>query len=798
MFSWQKNDFEQLYTAFNAGGRILFVHGKDFESPYHVLTSFYTSLSKQEYMLFEINMLDAHISYPLLPFAHAIRQSFGYAKKPRSLLPVIVKDITHSDTASSIVERIINERNFSVALNKHETDLMSQMEYVADGFIPVFSFRGYPHFDINSQDFTRLLASGLLNDDFPFLKNAKFLFVCEDEGSSATIQEIQQLEHTDVFLTEPRPKDMAEILAEFCPALHLTPYEQEKMYYLSGGRLSIIEFLSRYLASKGSIAVDGSAQDAIDATLTERISHMGNIGTTLEYVLEFAANIGNTFHIPLLKQVVNRSDCDAVLERSDQEFFTKCAEDSGKFVCREIRDFFFSCPDEKRKRDIAFALERAIYYFDPYDYLTRAYYMEQAKEQQNSCELYFLAYNSIIQDGLIPGHDLENKIGILSAQCGLKHFWDSLRKIYDAMNNLNYKSCIEILEAMEIPPTVRLLLLKEYLTGLCLHRLGNTADHQREAMLSIQAAAEHAKNVEDGIWCDCQMALLSYLVNSSGDIFAAQRICKELTYYYTTKNHALFAQKGLNALKRKWSALYSVEMAVSKTESSVLFFKNGLYPSQYLMALNNHAANLIVLGNYVEAIKYLNDAICAIQKYQPTGVNRMYLLSNYCLCAVLSGKMSPADACKSLLPIIDHGDYGDWTIIPQLNYAIYMALAGEIVKAEEKLRELEKVCLAICDDYYLFYVYANLASVFYLQGKREEAVHVLQNHCLKSPALFKTTEKTYIEERTRQWISTMESIEIKDINIFDTYLLNKHPDKTQWAFIGRGFLYSDIQFWSEP
>lgn len=147
---------------------------------------------------------------------------------------------------------------------------------------------------------------------------------------------------------------------------------------------------------------------------------------------------------------------------------------------------------------------------------------------------------------------------------------------------------------------------------------------------------------------------------------------------------------------------------------------------------------------------------------------------------------------------MDQREFGDWTIIFQMNCSIYMALAGEIDQAEENLRTLEKVSLELCDDYYLFYVYANLAAVLYLQGRRTEAVSLLRENCSKPPLLFKATEKTYLEERSKQWISAMESVDIKDPKAFDTYLLDRHPQKTQWAFIGRGFLYSDIQFWSEP
>lgn len=762
IFSWQKNDYERLCETFMTGSKILFIHGRDFESPYHVLTSFHTQLSEKEHVLFEINMVSPYLSHPFLPFAQAANRVLRRKQASKPLLPSIVKDITQSDTEAAIVENIVNERHFSATLNQYETELLVQLECAVNGNTPVFSFCGFPFFDANSQNLAVLLVSGLLNDDFPFLKNAKFLFVCEAEDSSIAFQRIKQMEHMDIFLSDPQQEDMEEILAEISPELCLLPEEREKLFYLSGGRLSVIDILSRYLASKGQTSIDGSAQELVDATLADRISHMGELGAMLESVLEFAANIGSTFYIPLLKQVVDVSTCDLALRKSDQEFFTKCGQDSGKFICREIWDFFYACPDKNRKREIAYALERAIYYFDPYDYLTRAHYMEQAEDIRDACELCFFAYNTIVQEGLVPEADLENRIIALSMQCGLNNYWNSLLQVYEAMNSLDYKSCVEILDNMDGLLTTRLLLLKEYLTGLCSHRLGNTLDHQREAMLSIQTATEYARNIEEGIWCDCQMTLLPLLVNSNGDIYAAERICKELTYYYTQKNYAPFAQKGLHALERKWSALYSVERATQKTEDSVLFFRNEIYPSQYLMALNNHAANLIVLGNYTEAMKYLNEAIGALQKFQAVRVNRMYLLSNYCLCAVLSEALSPADAYKKLLPIMDQREFGDWTIIFQMNCAIYMALAGEIDQAEENLLTLEKVSLELCDDYYLFYIYANLAAVLYLQGRRTEAVSLLRENCSKSPLLFKATEKMYLEERSKQWISAMESVDIKD------------------------------------
>ena len=189
MFSWQKNDYKHLCESFTADSKILLIHGRDLETPYHVLTSFYTHLSEQGHMLFEISMASEYLSYPFLPFAQAANQTLRQ-KKPDSkpLLSNIIKDITQSDTVASIVENIVNERHFSVALNQYETELLIQLECATNGYAPVFSFRGYPLFDANSQNLAVLLASGLLNEDFPFLKNAKFLFLCETEDFSAAFQ----------------------------------------------------------------------------------------------------------------------------------------------------------------------------------------------------------------------------------------------------------------------------------------------------------------------------------------------------------------------------------------------------------------------------------------------------------------------------------------------------------------------------------------------------------------------------------------------------------------------------------
>ena len=796
VFSWQKNDYDQLIAALNQRPNIIIVHGKDYESPYHILSSFCCDILDLGKMPLFINPDATRSAYPYLPFTQAISENISKKRPRKPLLPMLVKDVTQSDTIARLVENIVEEHHSSFMLGAQENEIVTHLEQIAEGYTPVFLFNNFSRFDGNSQHLVILLVSGQLNADFPFLRQAKYFFL-ETDSHFTLAQKINSFAHIDIKLKNPCEKDMPEILEEIAPGLHLSVSESVKLFYLAGGRLSIIDILSRYLQSKGLTMIDTSTQNVVEATLSDRILQMGASGSELKNILELAANIGQSFSISLLKQVSDPSECDSALKKSNGELFTKCDSLNGKFLYNEIWSYFFFSPSSERRYEISCLLERAIYHYDPYDYLARAHYLIMADRFFEACELYFFAYNTFFHEGVTLKKDLEEKIDKLSIEVDLKRYWNILQQVYVAIGNLDFNNSISLLEKMDTVLTPRLLLLKEYLTALCLYR-SDIESAQQDAIITMQAAAESARKIEEGFWCDCQTALISFLVNVNGDILTAKRKWKELTYFYTQKSFAPYAQKGLHALERKWSALYSVERAVIRTECSVKYFKNTAFYAQYFMALNNHGANLIVLGKYTEAMEYLNEAVTLLQRFQSIRVNKMYLLNNYCLCAVLDGRISPNDAHNKLLQIAEKKAFGDWSIIFRINCAIYMALSGKLGVAEKNLRDLEIISQHIHDDYYLFYVYANLAAVLYLRGERKNAVSMLTEKCSRAPPLFKPSEKVYIEERTKRWLNIMENTTINDPLIFDTYLINQHPKQTQWAFIGHGFLYSDIQFWSEP
>lgn len=798
IFSWQQKDFESLVQSYHH--RVFLLHSKDITNPYHVSTSFSGHLMQQGHSLFILSKSELSHVKPLLPFLSAAHEIPYKSKSETKITRSIVKDITKSDTLAQLVENIAKpEKQSSFFLDEREHTLITHFSVAAGDNPPVFIFLGFPHYDSSSQELIHLLVSGNLDCDFPFLQYAKYIFLCEIEDDISSYRHIQLNKHIDISLSEHTVMDMDEILSEIAPDLKLQDTEIEKLFYLSGGRLSIIEILAEYLIKNDYILHTSTPQDAVNLVLADRLEHMGEQGIHIKKILETAAAIGNVFQIPLLKQAIQQKELlDQTLNKCDHEFFTICNEDIGKFRYDEIWEYFYHHTPGSRAKEASLLIANAIYFFNPYDYSLRAHHLERAGELKTACEVYFLAYHASFQEDLALSDELLSKINDLSDQCKWGQYWAMLQKYYEEIQGLNFEKGLEVLDDMPVAISTRMLLLKEYLTGLCTHRASESEENQQNAFLAIENAAKYAKGIEDGIWCDCQTILISLSVNLKGDINRARSISKELSYFYTQKIHAPYAQKGLYALNRKYSALYSVEKAVRKTQLSVEFFREQRYPAQYIMAVNNHTANLIVLGRYAEAMDYFAEIAEFLSRHKCSHVNLMYLLNNYCLCTVLLGKLSPCEACANISPLLKDEPFGDWKIITNINYAIYLAKDGKLTEAKLELHSLQALSETLADDYYLYYVYANLAAIYYLQGRSDQALSILSSKCKQPPALLKETEKIYFRERTEKWIEVMETEHISDPQIYDSYLLSQHPPETQWNFIGRGFLYSDIQFWSEP
>ncbi len=797
-FSWQKKDFEKLCNA--QVQRLQFICGRDLESPYNVFVTFRDYLNQCNTAIFTISESNQNLTVPLAAFSKAMLKEGRGKPDEYEITPSLGQDTNHyPGTLTNMLTGITkSSKEGSPFLYEQEHDLLMSFEKVAKGGCSAFLFYGYPYFDSRSKALVHLLISGKLNNGFPFLEKATYYFLCDTEESREAYYDVKLYPHIDLTLTEPTIDDIPEILKEMAPTISITKNDQEALFHISSGRLSIIAIILRYGQDNGVPQRRSQAEfDLIAVVLDAWMAGLGEVGQKMKDVLKVAAIMGNPFSIALLQQVLYlEPECASLLKKSQEEFLIRCNGDRGEFYYREIWYYFYQSGFRNDFQPTSLAIAQAIYYFNPYDYLTRAAHLKNAGQIQTAFELYIFAYHTIIQEGFQFPQNFVDEIAYLANHSDQMPFWIMVSDCLQAIEITDYEKALKIIESAETPSSTRLLLIKEYIEGLCRHRIGETDEQRKNAIITIEQVAKSAKGFEDGLWCDCMTTLLPFYI-SLGDMQKAQQISQELAHYYAEHEFSPFAQKSKHALERKWSAFYPVENAVVKTRSSVEFFRDSNYSVQYIMALNNHAANLIVLHELDEAMEFLNEALEFLSNYKYTPVNIMHLISNFYLCSVLRKDISPKEAFDKLYPELGKLSGGDARILAGINCAIFSALAGNLDQSLQLLVDLEEKSISLNNEYFLYYIRANLATVQYLQGDASGAIDILKTYCQKPPLICEETKKTLLMQRTTDWISIMESEPICGPYLFDTYLIEQKGLKPQESFFARGFLYTDIQFCSE-
>ena len=797
MFSWQKKDWVKLSESNN---RTNIVCGDDIDSPYNVFNLFLQQILKKRFKVFVVKKRDSFISAPLYPFMATVSDGVSKFTISDNLMQGIVKDITQSDTIATVISGLLHRKPKSTPmLDSQSNDILIQLQKQARNNSPIFVFQNFSYFDDLSVELVRLMISGKLNKTFKFLTSAKFFFLRSENENYAAYQIVETLEHSNIYLSSPTQENIDEIATKIAPNIHLSRDDKAELFTVCGGSMVAIQILLQYFRDKqNNRFITENHYNIVSEIIQKRIADIGVNYSSLEKTLKTAASIGDPFPLQILKWVMELSDetFSDIMLKSQNELFINYDENSGRFTYPVIMEYFQQYEDLYERSKVFDAIARGIYYFNPHDYWKRAFFLEFAGKTQEACEVYFIAFYSLYFNMHLRSEEYIKKITLLSKECGLEDFWAAQLKFYDLYGKMEYKEALNCLDLCNTRLSVRLYLLKEYLSALCIHKLCETRQLHENAQIALEIAAKNAKNIEEGLWCDCLSTLISVYVNLDGNIQKASAIEKELRFYYTSKFDKTFAEVGINILNRKSSAIFSVERAIIYTQMSVNYFRNSIYSAQYLMAVNNHGANLLLLGKYTEAENYLLEAL-EFTKNNPTNENIIiYLLNNYCVCQIhkSSGDYRVLEELQKVINCYQH--YG-WSIIPIINCAIYTALSNDFDKAMGLLIKAQVLNEEEKDSYFAYYINANLAAIQYLRGDHIGASRFLIEKCSIPPVLSKATEQQYLKQRTAKWAKAMLEFNITNTWDFQNLLISGEDSGNQWIFIGRGFLCSDIQFWSE-
>lgn len=800
VYNWQQDDLTELSKAFEQ--RILLIHNDDFDSSQNVIWRFKEKIEeRRDYKIFCIESYTT-ISSPLTPFINCLiskeNKSVLDAKK---ILGVILKDCFKMDIIPYILENF-NKSLVDNLLPEKYKDILISIKKITNDLEPIFIFKDYPKYDSATQELILYLLEDKLSNCYTFLKGAKFIFLCDTNEDENCYIDISKYAHSDVNIHNPSKEDIYEIAQRY--NLSFTDEYEKKIFELSSGRLGYMELIFEYLESYKTNFSENDIVNIASDVLNKRMENLKKWKESILNVLGIAAEIGEEFKLDWLNHTLSESEqkeLDNILSKSNNENLVICTEENGKFRNKIIWEYFYKNSLDK-KEEIGKLLLKTVAHFCPNNYYTLGYYAEQAGDLELACEYYLFEVWERCKDGLdLDDKFLKNIEGIIE-KFNCKKYINILIDYYKLLSENQYKIILDILESDQFYTNIplRICLMKDYLVSLTYYKSGNSKEKTSYAIQLMETIKNQSENIKEmPLWCNSMSTLISFYANT-GNVDKADLIFKKLTYYY--KNRISFdpyAEKSLNILNRKSNAIYPVEYSISLTEQSVTFFSTTMYYSQYLMALNNHAANCFVLRKLEHGISCLEEAIKFINNNPTVNINPVYIWNNYFLIKFYSNLSQREIIISKMEKMIKQIDDIELKIIPLINISVFYALHDNDISFDKTIKLLKQAEILnenLQDDYYEYFINVNFLSTYYLKNDIKSARIYLEK-IEKIPKLLKKSEYMLLKKRNEEWNYILDSSNIIQRSEFDTYLLHKYPDDIAWKHFGRGFLTSDLQFWSE-
>lgn len=715
----------------------------------------------------------------------------------------IVKDVTKSDTLANITKSLLSAENEQAKLITDEmNDLLVAVQKHSKEHAPIFIINSFCHIDENSKHLLTLMLLGKLNRSYPFLEHAKYIFV-DYTFTNKEYQYLLQQEHKTYLLYKLKIEDVPGLLQSIS-SYEFTSEEREMLYKLSGGQFSKIEILCKYLSTSQSENIKYDTlkfKNFIFEILQKRLASIHNVNSDIKTILGVAAEIAEVvgrFEIEQLKKVLHNEDennVEQAVQYSDQEYFTKTESAISYFTHQIILDFFLAQNKDNRINS-NLKIEEAVKHFRPGDFLYRAEYLEKAKRNHEAAVLYVLQYVKESLHSAIPSEELAYRILKLSENEGCL-FFEPFKRFFEAYTEMDYRSAHEILEKNTTISNSKLLLVKFYLMGLSIKKMGASGSLIEESVDLLEKVIAE-ENDEPYFSELAKSTLISLYTNYFGDKTHAKRFFQDLTYAYSKREEQdPDAKKGRYVLYRKAAAIFSPEIAINYTEQSVKYFQSTIHYSQYLMALNNHAANLLLLGKYAEASGYLVAALELVNAHAISKNIPVYILSNYIIALTMSSKGNAGVPVNILEKLMSNLDDYDIKIIPLINIGIHHGLKGNHELALASLRHAKQIAAPLCDDYYDYYIDSNMASLHFISGNYDLALSLYTTACSTPPRLISSSSRHLFDQRFKDGKMLFESRKAISFDRFQGSILSNVSKTDRGDFFSRGFLFSDIQYWSE-
>jgi hypothetical protein len=222
-------------------------------------------------------------------------------------------------------------------------------------------------------------------------------------------------------------------------------------------------------------------------------------------------------------------------------------------------------------------------------------------------------------------------------------------------------------------------------------------------------------------------------------------------------------------------------------------------PIQYYYTLTNLIGNQIARGQFSEAnsraleLEELIHNFSALTWPMPEVAANNSILARY-----LAGIFDAATGADLLAKVFNESAEAGDRLLLQNNYAVLLILTDKITEAQALLNRAYTAILAgkEPDGYHRYFLGNNIAALLTLKGDLPAALKMVEE-CGTVLNQFYPAISATMARRHELLQQAMKEAPQLTSKAFDNVLFDRYPHQvgSQWAFYGRGFLLTDIQFW---
>jgi DNA polymerase III delta prime subunit len=761
-------------------------------------------------------------SRPLLPLLGALARTQRVSRfiKGAAVAGAQASPFSTGALLSFIVENSLNwkEKNSAALtpfLTVAERDILVELQLRAGKSQLLLVLEDLQWWDETSLSLLKLMLGGYLDGAFPFLSRTKFVAVVRSDvlPAAKSLSEVRELlgEHV-LKLRYCEEACFKDLLLSLGMELPPTDAECQALHNVTQGHLGLALEIARLGQADGpNLAIQGDGlnlDDICSKLMSWRLDQLGERGTAIAELLTQASAIGLSFSKSEIMCLIESDASSLSRQMRDASSLDLISIEGDLYAFRHdlLRRYFINRPiDDDQNIHARFA--ECLRKLRPGQYAERRQHLALAREFKEASNMGAHACLSLERDARLTP---ERRLGLVEHAGPIARFVDTMLKATRLAENGKYAEGLQLIGEIDLTYSDGLLAEKAILAARCLIKL-LTQDKFKEAV-QILGEASRVYDSEPEVWS--RVILASVVANAyAGDTEASKRKAMELARWAAPRqSFDPDAARVLHRLNVKADLYLVPESAAAVLAEACTYFGpshddgGARDPINYFIALTNLSGNELMRGDFDRAHSTAAKANYFLQQCRRTGdvgdFPRVDMhLNNLVVAGWQSGAWDLPSCINAFDNLIENTPATNDRPLLESNRAVLKIMSGDLVAPLKDLRHLFKA-LSSHDDYDAYYVYFignNLTGALYAAKQVEEA-KAIWNALGQVVAKLDTSRLPYrkrhdIQSRCFSKPSCEATAEVWEKHLAKE--ANLPLEGPSWAFLARGFLLSDLQYWSD-